>query len=313
MAPESPYRTDPAANDLRIAATETSAKFASTVHRALTRSGITILNTQVFSNGQMAVTPRDGGLGGNVVVVQTFPDSVHDRLFELFLALGAVRARGPRTITAVLPYLPYSRSDRPAFDGGPVPVRILAGIIETLGIDRLITFELHVPQLCAAFACPVVNLQFAPALVRHLGSAAVDGDMVVSPDFGGAKRAEHLAALLGCPFAVMRKHRRDDDDFRESVEILGDVAGRTIILIDDEINSGQTAFSAAAHLKAAGARKITLAAAHAIFTPSLNENWGRSQIDRIVVTDSVGRTDNFPDSVEVVSIGNEIAGALQAR
>jgi ribose-phosphate pyrophosphokinase len=238
---------------------------------------------------------------------------VHDRLFELFLAIDAVRARGARKVTIVLPYFPYSRSDRPNFEGGSVPFRMLAGLIETLQVDRVLTFELHTPQLAAAFSCPVVNVPFAPTLARHLCNSVGADAVVASPDFGGAKRAEQLAAAIARPFAVMRKHRHDRDDRRESIEILGDVAGRAVILIDDEINSGQTAFSAAFHLRQAGASGVTLAVAHALFTPWSRENRNRSGIDRMIVTDSVGRNDNFPDGVEILPIGADIAAALSAR
>ena len=274
----------------------------------------TVLTEQIFGNGQMAVSPGPGSRGtwgGDVAVVQTFPDSVHDRLFELFLAIDMVRAEGARTVTVVLPYFPYSRSDRPAFPGGPVPFRMLAGLIESLQVDRLVTFELHAPQLAAAFRCPVVNVPFAPVLARYLRNVSRTRTAVVSPDAGGAKRAEQLAEALDCPFVVMRKHRDDRLDRRQSIEIMGDVTNRTAILIDDEINSGQTAFSAAARLREAGAISVTLAAAHALFTASARNDMQHARVDRIIVTDSVGRGADLPEGVEILPIGEDMAAALR--
>ena len=136
------------------------------------------------------------------------------------------------------------------------------------------------------------------------------GDVVVvSPDFGGAKRAEQLAATLNCPVGIMRKHRHNKTTHSE--DVLGDVSGRAVILIDDEINSGRTVFSAAARLKACGATSICLAVAHSLFTPEAAATWQNSSIDRIIVADSIGRREYLPAGVETVSISEEIASVMR--
>lgn len=294
---------------MQLITTQVTAPLAASVGEILGLPPPIALNTEVFSNGQLKVCgPPDILFESKVALFQSFPDRVHDRLFELLLALDLLRARGAQQITAVLPYLPYSRSDRPAMQEGPVPVRLVASLLEQAGLARLVTLELHAPQLCGIFRGPVTNIEFAPPLARYLTPLPRDV-VVVSPDFGGAKRAEQLAATLNCPVGIMRKHRHNKTTHSE--DVLGDVSGRAVILIDDEINSGRTVFSAAARLKACGATGICLAVAHSLFTPEAAATWQNSSIDRIIVADSIGRREYLPAGVETVSISEEIASVMR--
>jgi ribose-phosphate pyrophosphokinase len=294
---------------LQLFTTDVAASMAGAVCGLLKTQLPIAVKTAVFGNGQMEVRfDEDVVCHSHVVLFQSFPDRVHDRLLEFLLALDLLRCKGAQQITAVLPYLPYSRSDRPAMRGGPVPSQFLGVLMTLAGMTRLVTLELHTPQLCGTFTCQVINIPFAPVVARYLVKAKVAETVVVSPDFGGAKRAESLAAALNVSVAIMRKHRHGE--IRESIEILGDVENREIILIDDEFNSGQTSISAATRLKAAGAASVTLAVAHGMFTPSSRKNLQNSPIDKLIVSNSIPRSEHAPETVEYLDIWQEIAAAL---
>ena len=295
---------------MQIIATEIASGLADAVAKRLDLPPPVVLSTERFSNGQFELRCSENvKQNADVALFQVFPERVHDRLIELLLALDFVRSRGGKNITAVLPYLPYSRSDRPTMNGGPVPMRLIASLIEGAGLARLITLELHSPQLCGLFACAVSNLEVAPILARWLARSAPDNLTVLSPDFGGAKRAEKLAIALNCPFGVLRKRREGDSI--HALELLGDVNGRAVVLIDDEINSGKTAYSAALRLKDCGAQSIALAAAHALFTPEAIALLETSPFNRIIVTDSTGLAGVAGKGFEVVPIAEDIAEALR--
>jgi ribose-phosphate pyrophosphokinase len=291
---------------MQIVATDIAMPLATAVARELGATELALLQTQLFSNGQIGVHSMP--TQAHVVLFQAFADDVHLRIFELLLALDFFRAAGSR-VTAVLPYLPYARSDRSQSPGGPVPARMVGSVIEHIGLSRLITVELHMPQVGGFFRCPVTNVSFLPALIRHFNDGAKSGWTVVSPDLGGAKRAEELAVALGCPMAVIRKHR--NHNVRQGIDVLGEVAGRSVMLIDDEINSGQTLFSAAALLRSRGAGSINAVVAHALFTRDAVAGLSTSGFDRIIVSDSTSPR-AIPEGVEVVSIAQDIASTLQS-
>lgn len=269
------------------------------------------LRTRGFSNGQIEVDLPDAMLHGEVALFQVFPDRVHDRIAELLFALDTLRARGAGRVTAVLPYLPYSRSDAPASVGGPVPARLFATLLECAGLDRLVTAELHAPQLRGLFRGPVVEIDTARIIAARLRADRPEGWVVVSPDLGGGKRAERLAGVLGAPVAVMRKRRHGE--VKESYELLGDVAGRHAVLLDDEVNSGETLLSAAAVLRRRGAASVAAAATHALFAPGAEERLRAGGLDLLLVTDGTGHAASSGPPIEVLSLAPELAAALAAR
>lgn len=265
------------------------------------------IQTEMFSNGQIGTRLPVALTEADVVLFQAFADDVHRRLFELLLAIDLARAGGARRVTVVMPHLPYSRSDRPAVTGEPVAARMLAAIIEHIGISRLITVELHTPQISGFFRCPVTNIDFMQVLACYLDGDHATDWIVVSPDLGGAKRAERLAAAMKCPMALVLKHR--EHGVRRGVEVLGNVTGKAVLLVDDEINSGQTLISAAELLRSRGAKRISLAVAHALFTSDAADRLPTAGFDRVIVSDSSG-SGILPNNVEIVSIASEIAASL---
>jgi len=270
------------------------------------------VSTRVFSNEQFEVRlDPPAGTRTDVLLFQSFPDRVHDRLIELLMAADLVKAAGAQRITAVLPYMPYSRSDRPACSGAPVTARLLARLLEEAGIERLVTVELHSSQLCGFFCGPVVEIDMTAAFARHFGRLGLLGQVaaVVSPDLGGAKRAERLAMALGASLAVMRKTRRSG--MKESFEVLGDVGGRQVIICDDEINSGETLLSASRTLRAAGAMAVHAAASHALLTPDAPLRLS-AVLNGLVVTDSVPCTWQAGERLDVLPVAPDIVRILSS-
>lgn len=263
-----------------------------------------------FANDQRQVSlPSPPASGAEVVLVQTFPDDLHGRLMELLLALDALAKRWPKRLTAVLPYLPYARSDRPVAPGAPVALRLLADLLESAGSDRIVTVALHSPQTVAAFRCPVLDLDPMPLLADACALDRAEA-VVVAPDFGSAKRAESVAYRLGLPLAVMRKRRAEGR--KEILDVLGDVAGRRAIFVDDEINTGETLAKAVRAARDAGATGAQALIVHGAFTAEALSLLTDRALDRIVVTDSVERPLPPCERLETVSLAPVLAEALRS-
>jgi ribose-phosphate pyrophosphokinase len=294
--------------DMQILTTEAARPLAAAVATAFGVEA-TVLRCERFENGQLQLTlPDRAEVWGDVALFQVFADDVHRQLFELMLALDLLRGKGAR-VTAVLPHLPYGRSDRPFLPGGPVAGGLVATLLETAGLVGLVCVEPHSAQTAGFFRVPVAQVAFAPLAAARLRASGLSDAVAVSPDFGGARRAEQLAAALECPLAMIRKHR--DGSAHAAVELFGEVRGRTAILIDDEVNTGQTLVTAGRLLRAAGARGVILAVAHAAWTAPALKAFPAAEFDRILLSDSTGSA-LLPKTAEVIPLAGEIAGALRA-
>lgn len=270
---------------------------------------IEVLVTHYFPNGQIEVVPPKSNTHvDEVCLFQSFPDRVNDRLIELLLALQAVRILKPRHLTIVLPYLPYTRSDKPVSTGALLPFSAIAHLIEQPCMTRLVTAELHVPQLAVAFRCPVVEIDTMPMFAQYLRQSDLGSVVVVSPDLGGAKRAERLAAELHVPVAVMRKIRHGN--VKESIEILGQVKGKCAVIVDDEVNSGESLISAAKLTLSAGATSAIAVAVHPLFTLEAIHRIEQSPLQHVLVSDSVPLTSVATNKIEVLSLTEILAEML---
>jgi ribose-phosphate pyrophosphokinase len=248
--------------------------------------------------------------GRDVLLVATSCSPVSDHLLELLFGLDALRAAGPARLTAVIPYFPYARSDRPEAPGAPVAARQVAGWIESAGADRIVTFDLHSPQIAGFFRVPVVELAARDVLGEAVRRWELGSIAVASPDLGGAKRAAAFAELLHAPLALMRKRR--EAGRTAALELLGDVRGRTLLIIDDEIATGGTILSGASMALEGGARAVVAAATHAVFAADALTRLETSPLERILVTDTVPlRPEQRSRKVEVASIVQTLADALR--
>lgn len=270
-------------------------------------AGVEEMHTHTFDNGQMEVpAPHHLAPGDDVVLIQVFPDDVHRRLFEVLLSLSLLRGLTTRRLTVVLPHMPYARSDKALTPGGELPFRRVADMIVRAGADRIITVALHAPHLAGLFDAPLFDLDPTPALVARLPRSRA-GYVVVSPDLGGAKRASRIAEALGSPLAVMRKQRTAAG--KQAFDMLGALGDRDLLLVDDEVNSGETLASAIA-LAAPRGRRVLALAIHDQLTEAGADRLEAAGLERLIVTDSTGRARPQP-WLETVSVASMIAEAIR--
>ena len=276
-----------------------------------------------FEDGEHKARPLDTVTGRNAYVVQSLHSgptmSANDKLCRLLFFIGAVKDAGAARVTAVVPYLCYARKDRRTKPNDPVTTRYVAGLFESVGTDAIVTLEVHNPVAFEnAFRCRTVTLTATPLFIDFARKLADHDLCVVSPDTGGAKRAEllreTLEAACGRPVgkAFADKHRSagvvSGDLF------VGDVAGRTALIIDDLISTGGTLLRAARAARKAGARRVMALVTHGLFMPGAAEVLGDPAIEKLVITDSVPPFRLGPgaawDKIEILPTAPLLAGAI---
>jgi len=250
-----------------------------------------------FEDGQHKARPLVSVRGRDVFVLHSLhgddEQSVNDKLCRLLFFLGAVRDASAATVTAVVPFLCYSRKDRKTKPRDPVITRYVAALFEAMEVDRVVTLDVHsVTAYQNAFRCRTEHLEARPLFVEYLASELGDGAVaVVSPDLGGAKRAERfrefLEERLGRPVAAAFAEKYRSEDVVSGEILGGEVAGRTAILVDDMISSGGTIVRAARACREAGARAVWAAVTHAVFTPDANEALADEALDRVITLDVI--------------------------
>ena len=267
------------------------------------------LRVERFANENLLCEAAHLGLrDADVAFVQTSAFPVNEHLVETLLSLDAIRAARPRRLTAVLPYLPYARSDRAESPEGPIQARLVAQLLETAGAERVISFDLHSPQLAGFYRVPVLELSARRALVAAIRAWAMRDLAIASPDLGGAKRAAAVAAELGAPLVLFRKQRRGA---QVESECMGEVAGRSVVIFDDEIATGSTVLKAAAIARERGARSVSAAATHGVLAGDVLERFARAGIERVLLSDTVP-VQSAPAGIklEVASVVPDLAAAL---
>ncbi|WP_227999607.1 ribose-phosphate diphosphokinase [Nocardia australiensis] len=243
----------------------------------------------------------------DVYVVQPTSPPVAEHLFELLLLLDACRRAGASRVTAVVPYFGYARQDRRTADGEAIGARVAAEAIARAGADRMIVVDPHTPVLEAMCAIPVEVLTAVPLLAHELAPALIGHGVVVAPDLGAGERAEHFASAMRASVAVVRKHRESETSVK-ALDLLGDVAGCPVALVDDMINTGAT-IEAAARLVRYHAHDIVAAATHGPLIAGVASRLHRLGLRRIVVTDSVLHREEL-GAIEVCSIAPLLAEAV---
>jgi ribose-phosphate pyrophosphokinase len=212
---------------------------------------------------------------------------VSDGILEMLITIDALKHASAGRITAVIPYFPYSRSDKKDRPRVSITARLMADLIETAGADRVLTMDLHAPQIEGFFRIPVDQLIAAPLMCRHLAQKSLADHVVVASDIGEAKDIERYASRLDLPVAIIDKRRYADDDKAVARQLVGDVEGKTALIIDDEIASGGTLIEAANFCLSRGARAVRAAAVHGVFSGSALERIAASSIESVLVTDSL--------------------------
>jgi ribose-phosphate pyrophosphokinase len=239
--------------------------------------------TTSFQDGEMKVQVNDP-IGSDVVIIQSTSYPANDHLMELLLLIDTAKRAGARHITAVIPYFGYSRQDRCTYKYGPLSASLVVRMLETAGVNKVITLDLHSAQLEGVFSVPITNISIEKIFIAHLIKS--DNYVVISPDIGGITRARSVSALLDCDLAIINKSRDSTNSVSMS-EIYGNIKGKKCLLVDDIIDSGNTLIKAAQLLHEHGAKSVEACVSHAVLSGNAKINLVNSIIDKIYVSDSV--------------------------
>jgi ribose-phosphate pyrophosphokinase len=265
-----------------------------------------------FPEGTLFVRVLENVRGRSVYVVQSTVFPTNANFMELLFWIDALRRASAESVTVVVPYFSYAKGDKKDEPRVSIRARVCADAIEAAGADRVVTLDLHAPQIQGFFRVPVDDLYAAPYLCAAIGRLGLDKVVVVSPDAGFAKRARRYARRLGAPLAVADKMRDDHSHQVATVEVIGDVAGRDAVVVDDFTISAGTLVETAEQLVARGASSVTAVVTHGVFAEGSMERLEASPIERLIVTDSIETQPVvFPAKVEVVSVAPLFAEAIR--
>ena len=254
-----------------------------------TNLGITLGKASVgrFSDGETTVEIQQNVRGREVFVLQSTCAPTNDNLMELLVMVDALKRASAQRITAVIPYFGYARQDRrPRSTRVPISARVVADLLETVGVHRVLTMDLHADQIQGFFNIPVDNIYASPVLLSDLQAKKYDDLVVVSPDVGGVVRARALAKQLGCDLAIIDK-RRPKANVSEVMHIIGEIDGRNCVIMDDMIDTAGTLVKAAEVLKERGAKSVYAYCTHAVFSGPAIERIKASALDEVVITNTI--------------------------
>ena len=259
-----------------------------------------------FSDGEVMVEIGEKVRGRDVFIVQSTCTPTNDNLLELMIMVDALRRASARRITAVMPYYGYARQDRrPRSIRVAISARVVADMLQSVGVDRVLTMDLHADQIQGFFNIPVDNIYATPILYKELMDRKYENMIVVSPDMGGVVRARAMAKALSCDMAIIDK-RRPRANVAEIMNLIGDVAGRTCIITDDMVDTAGTLCNAAKALKERGAIKVCAYITHPVLSGPAIERITNSELDELIVTDTIPLTEaaeNCPKITQVSSAG----------
>ncbi|WP_199609335.1 ribose-phosphate pyrophosphokinase [Flocculibacter collagenilyticus] len=267
-----------------------------------------------FSDGEISVEIKENVRGADVFIIQSTCAPTNDNLMELIVMVDALRRASAGRITAVIPYFGYSRQDRRVRSARvPITAKVVADFLSSVGVDRVVTVDLHAEQIQGFFDVPVDNVFGSPILVEDMRKREFDNPVVVSPDIGGVVRARAIAKLLNDTDLAIIDKRRPKANVAQVMHIIGDVSGRDCVIVDDMIDTGGTLCKAAEALKEHGAKRVFAYATHPVFSGNAVENLKNSVIDEVVVTDSVPLSDEMKamGKVRQLTLGDMLAEALR--
>ncbi|MBO0423444.1 ribose-phosphate pyrophosphokinase [Enterococcus plantarum] len=264
-----------------------------------------------FSDGEIQINIEESIRGDHVFLVQSTNLPVNDNLMELLIMIDALKRASAKTINVVLPYYGYARQDRTAKPREPITAKLVANLLEEAGATRVLTLDLHTVQVQGFFDIPVDNLFTMPLFAHNYREQQLTGDdiVVVSPKNSGVQRARSLSEYLDATLAIIDQ---DEVDGVRSGYVIGEVKGKTCILVDDILNSGSTMATAAKILKENGAKSIYACASHGLLSKGAKERLDASPIEQICVTDSVFISeDRKPDALSIVSCAELMGEAVK--
>ena len=288
-------------------------------NRQLAKDVCKHLNTELidsevthFSDGEIAVNIKETVRGADVFIVQPTHEPVNDNLMELLIMIDACKRASAGRINAVIPYYGYARQDRKTKPREPITAKLVANLIEKAGADRAVLMDLHAGQIQGYFDIPVDHLSAIKHLAEYFKSLNLNDVVVVSPDLGGVTRARNFANELDAPIAIIEK-RRPKPNVSEVMNVIGDVKGKTCILVDDIIDTAGTICHAAEYLtEKGGAKKVYGCATHGVLSGPAIERLISSKLEEFVITDTIPlNIGNVTDKIKVVSIADQLAKAIE--
>ena len=244
-----------------------------------------------FNNGEVQIMIDESVRGKDVFIIQPTSYPVNDNLMELMVMADALKRASARHITAVVPYYGYARQDRKTRGREPITAKLVANLMQTAGITRLVTIDLHAGQIQGFFDVPVDHLYGASILAKYINEKNLEDAIVVSPDLGGVTRARDLADRIGAPIAIIEK-KRPEPGVAKVMNLIGDVKGKNCIIVDDIVDTAGSLVEGAKALEEFGAKSVTAAVTHAVLTDPASERIANSNIKEIIVTNTIPLPEN---------------------
>ena len=244
-----------------------------------------------FNNGEVQIMIDESVRGKDVFIIKPTSYPVNDNLMELMVMADALKRASARHITAVVPYYGYARQDRKTRGREPITAKLVANLMQTAGITRLVTIDLHAGQIQGFFDVPVDHLFGASILAKYINEKNMEDVIVVSPDLGGVTRARDLADRIGAPIAIIEK-KRPEPGVAKVMNLIGDVAGKNCIIIDDIVDTAGSLVEGAKALEEFGAKSVTAAVTHAVLTDPASERIANSNIKELIVTNTIPLPEN---------------------
>jgi ribose-phosphate pyrophosphokinase len=252
-----------------------------------------------FSDGEIWFQIQDNVRGADVFVVQPTSSPVNENLMELLIMLDAFKRSSASRITAVIPYYGYARQDRKDKPRVPISAKLVADLLSAAGTDRVLTMDLHASQIQGFFDVPVDHLFAAPVIIEYVDKLKLENLTIVSPDAGGVERARAYAKRLDAALAIVDK-RREEPNVAEVHHVIGDVEGRTALIVDDMVDTAGTLSQVASALKQAGARQVIASCSHAVLSGKALAKIEASPLSKLIVTDSIPLSEEKKRSPKIV-------------
>jgi ribose-phosphate pyrophosphokinase len=263
-----------------------------------------------FADGEIFVRINQNARGRDVFIIQPTPPPA-DHIMELLLLIDAAKRASAARVTAIIPYFGYARQDRKDQPRVALGAKLVANLIEAAGADKVLGMDFHTHQIQGFFDVPVDHLYAAPVLTHYFRDLALDNPVVVAPDVGAAKMARGFARRMNASFAIIDK-RRPQQNVAEVLEVVGEVSGRTCIIVDDMIDTAGTLVTVVEALKERGAQKIYAAATHPIFSGPARDRLSASSVEEVVVTNTLHvPEDKRFEKLRVLSIAELLARAIR--
>ena len=282
--------------------------FSGSAHPALGEAIARVLGIPVgqahlsrFSDGEVWFQIQDNVRGADVFVVQPTSPPVNENVMELLVMLDAFKRSSASRITAVMPYYGYARQDRKDKPRVPISAKLVADLLQTAGADRILTMDLHATQIQGFFDIPVDHLFAAPVIMEYVSKLKLADLTVVSPDAGGVERARAYAKRLDCALAIVDK-RRDSPNLAEVHNVIGEVEGRTALIVDDMVDTGGTLSKVAEAIQRAGAKEVLASCSHAVLSGHGLQKIEHSPLQRLIVTDSIPLSTEKRNSPKIVAL-----------